>query len=57
MRHVLEAVRRCGRVVTSDLAKEVDKPASTIEKSLDGLLARRLVMRDEDAYVSLQSVM
>ena len=57
MRHVLDAVRRCGRVVTSDLVKEVDQPASTLKTSLDGLLARRLVMREDDAYVSLQSVM
>ena len=57
MRHVLDAVRRCGRVVTSDLVKEVDQPASTLKVSLDGLLARRLVMREDDAYVSLQSVM
>lgn len=57
MRNVLDAVRRCGRVVTSDLVKEVDQPASTLKTSLDGLLARRLVMREDDAYVSLQSVM
>jgi hypothetical protein len=57
MRNVLDAVHRCGRIVKSDLVKAVDKPASTVEASLDGLLARRLVMRDDDAYVSLQSVM
>jgi len=53
MRRALDAVHRCGRVVPSDLATEVDEPAA----SLDGLLARRLVMRDDDGYVSLQSVM
>ncbi len=57
MRQVLDAVHRCGRVVKSQLVKEVEQPASTVEQSLDGLLARRLVMRDDDAYVSLQSVM
>ena len=57
MRQVLDAVRRCGRVVTSDLVKECDQPASTLKTSLDGLLSRRLVMREDDAYVSLQSVM
>ena len=57
MRNVLDAVRRCGRIVPSDLVKEVDQSASTVEASLDGLLARRLVMREDDAYVSLQSVM
>jgi hypothetical protein len=53
MRRALDAVHRCGRVVPADLATEVDEPAA----SLDGLLARRLVMRDDDGYVSLQSVM
>jgi len=53
MRRALDAVHRCGRVVPADLAMEVDEPTST----LDGLLARRLVMRDDDGYVSLQSVM
>jgi hypothetical protein len=57
MRSVLDAVHRCGRVVKSDLLKEVNKPMTDVEASLDGLLARRLVMRDDDAYVSLQSVM
>jgi hypothetical protein len=53
MRRALDAVHRCGRVVPSDLATECDEPAA----SLDALLARRLVMRDDDGYVSLQSVM
>lgn len=57
MRRVLDAVHRCGRVVPSDLAMQVEQPASSVAASLDGLLARRLVMRDDDAYVSLQSVM
>lgn len=57
MRTVLDEVHRCGRVVPSDLAMQVEQPASTVAASLDGLLARRLVMRDDDAYVSLQSVM
>jgi len=57
MRRVLDAVHRCGRIVPSELVKEVEQPASTVEASLVGLLARRLVMRDDDAYVSLQSVM
>jgi hypothetical protein len=57
MRNVLDAVHRCGRVVKSELVKAVDKPVSDVEASLDGLLARRLVMREDDAYVSLQSVM
>ena len=57
MRQVLDAVHRCGRVVKSQLVEEVEQSASTVERSLDGLLARRLVMRDDDAYVSLQSVM
>jgi hypothetical protein len=57
MRTVLDAVHRCGRVVPSDLAMQVEQPASSVAASLDGLLARRLVMRDDDAYVSLQSVM
>lgn len=57
MRSVLDAVSRCGRVVKSDLVRQVDQPAALVEASLDGLLARRLVMQDEDVYVSLQSVM
>ena len=57
MRRVLDAVHRCGRVIKSDLVKAVDTPACDVEASLDGLLARRLVMRDDDTYVSLQSVM
>jgi hypothetical protein len=57
MRRVLDAVHRCGRVIKSDLVKAVDTPSCDVEASLDGLLARRLVMRDDDAYVSLQSVM
>jgi hypothetical protein len=57
MRLVLDAVQRCGRVVPSDLAIEVAQSAKHVEASLDGLLARRLVMREDDAYVSLQSVM
>ena len=54
---MLDAVHRCGRIVPSELVKEVEQPASTVEASLEGLMARRLVMRDDDAYVSLQSVM
>ena len=57
MRRVLDAVHRCGRVIKSDLVKAVDTPSCDVEASLNGLLARRLVMRDDDAYVSLQSVM
>lgn len=57
MRSVLDAVHRCGRVVKAELVKVVDQPVSDVEASLDGLLARRLVMREDDAYVSLQSVM
>ena len=57
MRRVLDAVQRCGRAATWELAEAVERPASDVEASLDGLLARRLVMRDDDAYVSLQSVM
>jgi hypothetical protein len=57
MRRVLDAVHRCGRVVPADLVMQVQQPATTVEASLDGLLARRLVMREDDAYVSLQSVM
>jgi hypothetical protein len=57
MRNVLDAVQRCGRVVKSDVMREVGRPESDVEASLDGLLARRLVMREDDAYVSLQSVM
>jgi hypothetical protein len=57
MRAVLVAVQRCGRIAPSDLATEVEQPAQHVEASLDGLLARRLVMREDDAYVSLQSVM
>lgn len=57
MRQVLDAVHRCGRVIPSQLVQEVEQPASSVAASLDGLLARRLVMRDDDAYVSLQSVM
>jgi hypothetical protein len=57
MRLVLDAVQRCGRVVPSDIAMEVEQPATKVEASLDGLLARRLVMREDDTYVSLQSVM
>jgi hypothetical protein len=56
MRTVLDAVQRCGRVVPADLATEVE-PAQNVEASLDGLLERRLVMREDDAYVSLQSLM
>ena len=57
MRRVLDAVHQCGRAVPAELAAAVEEPASDVVASLDGLLARRLVMRDEDAYVSLQSVM
>jgi hypothetical protein len=57
MRRVLDAVHRCGRVIKSDLVKAVDTPSCDVEASLNGLLARRLVMRDDDTYVSLQSVM
>jgi hypothetical protein len=57
MRLVLDAVQRCGRVVPSDIAMEVEQPATKVEASLDVLLARRLVMREDDTYVSLQSVM
>lgn len=57
MRQVLDAIHRCGRVVPSELARQVEQPASDVAESLDGLLARRLVMRDADAYISLQSVM
>jgi hypothetical protein len=57
MRAVLDAVHRCGRVVPADLVSQMEQPATTVEASLDGLLARRLVMREDDVYVSLQSVM
>ena len=57
MRTVLDAVQRCGRVVPADLVTEVEQPPQHVEASLDGLLERRLVMREDDAYVSLQSLM
>jgi hypothetical protein len=57
MRAVLDAVHRCGRVLPADLVSQMEQPATTVEASLDGLLARRLVMREDDVYVSLQSVM
>ena len=56
-RAVLDAVQRCGRAVPADLASQVEQTENSVEASLDALLARRLVMREDDAYVSLQSVM
>lgn len=57
MRRALEAVHQCGRAVPADLAATLEEPAAAVTESLDGLLARRLVMRDDGAYVSLQSAL
>jgi hypothetical protein len=50
------AVRRLGRVAPSDLAQELDQPPDALTGVLDGLWKLRLVMRDDDGYVSLPSV-
>jgi len=57
MRRALDAVHQCGRALPADLAARLEEPASAVTESLDELCARRLVMRDEGAYISLQSAL
>jgi hypothetical protein len=57
VRRVLEVVLSRGRAELDEVAAELDQPAAALQPVFDGLLARRLVMRDDDGYVSLQSVM
>ncbi|HEX9563215.1 MAG TPA: hypothetical protein VF981_04560 [Gemmatimonadaceae bacterium] len=57
MRRTLDVVHQCGRAVPSELAEALEQPPAAVTETLDGLLERRLVMRTEGAYVSLQSVL
>jgi hypothetical protein len=55
LRRAWTAVERKGRAVPADLAEELDESPDRLEGFLDGLWERRLVMRDDTGYVSLQS--
>jgi hypothetical protein len=55
-RRVLTAVLRRGRAGPADLAADMEEPADQLTPVLDDLWARRLVMRDAEAYVSLSHV-
>ncbi len=55
-REVLSTVLRLGRAVPADVAADMEQPAETLTPLLDDLWARRLVMRDDETYVSLQHV-
>jgi hypothetical protein len=57
MRRTLDYVRQCGRAVPAELAVMLEQAPAEITETLDGLVERRLVMLDEGAYVSLQSVL
>lgn len=57
MRRALDIVHQCGRAVPADVARAMAQPPDDVTERLDALLERRLVMRDEGAYVSLQSVL
>lgn len=57
MRRTLDVVQSRGRAGPAELASALDAEMVAVTEALDGLVARRLVMRDDDAYVSLQSVM
>ena len=49
------AVERMGRAVPADLVAELDEPLERLASVLDGLWERRLVMRDDTAYVALSA--
>ena len=55
LKRTWEAVERKGRAVAADLTDELDEPLDRLVGFLDGLWERRLVMRDDAGYVSLQS--
>lgn len=57
MRRALDVVQSQGRAEPSELALALDAEMAVVTDALDKLVERRLVMRDDDAYVSLQSVM
>jgi hypothetical protein len=54
-RRAWHAIRRVGRAAAADLAVELDETPDSLATVLDGLWERRLVMRDDTAYMSLQS--
>jgi hypothetical protein len=55
LRRAWKAVERKGRAAPADLAEEMDEPPDRLAGFLDVLWERRLVMRDDAGYVSLQS--
>jgi hypothetical protein len=54
-RRAWDAVRRLGRVAPDDLVNELEEPPDSLAQTLDTLWERRLVMRDDEGYVSLQT--
>jgi hypothetical protein len=55
LRRAWKAVERMGRAVPADLVAELDEPLDRLATVLDGLWERRLVMRDDAAYVALSA--
>lgn len=55
LRRVWKVVERRGRAAPADLADEMNEPLDRLADFLDRLWQRRLVMRDDSGYVSLQS--
>ncbi len=55
LRQAWHAVRRKGRAVPADLADELEQPIDALERVLESLWERRLVMRDAAGYVSIES--
>jgi hypothetical protein len=53
-RRAWHALRRAGRAVPADLVAELDQPPDALTRVLEGLWELRLVMRDDDGYMSLE---
>lgn len=54
-RRVWEMARRLGRAATLELAEALGAPAADVQRALDALRRRRLVMRSGDEYVVVGS--
>jgi hypothetical protein len=54
-RRAWHAMRRLGRATAADLVPELDRPPDDVALTLEALWELRLVMRDEEGFVSLQS--
>lgn len=55
-RNVFQAIKRCGRADAPMLALELGEPEAAIQKALDRMWRRRLIMRDGSAYMPVGEI-